>query len=314
MRDGIHVFLLGPRRYGKSSIVERALAAFRAGGGRSGYADLIRCTTEAEVAEELLGAVVNGVLHGTFDPVIASRSWQKIFDDAVDILDEASSSGPVAVAVDEFQRVADVGSRGMGGAFKAAADRLHRASLVLAGSHLTVMEKLTKARGAPLHGMGELFVVDVVPEEAMVPYLQRRARTGAKRLSKASGAYLYSQAGGVPNDVQWLAYAAFEEAGDRPAIDEACVDAGMRSVVARQAPSFAERFEALAPSQQRVLKLLAARPTAKVYAKEFLSGAGVANANAVKKAIDVLSAVELVHRRGGMYEVASPFLRGWLLG
>ncbi|MGH9205160.1 MAG: hypothetical protein ACRD1G_01140, partial [Acidimicrobiales bacterium] len=64
MDSGVHVFLLGPRRYGKSSIVERALAGFRADGGRAGYADLIRCTNEADVAQEVLTAVVNGVLKG----------------------------------------------------------------------------------------------------------------------------------------------------------------------------------------------------------------------------------------------------------
>jgi hypothetical protein len=345
MRDGIHLFLLGPRRYGKSSIVDRALRGFRAAGGRAGYADLILCTTEAEIAEVILGAVVNGVLSGPkrkkaqlesilrrlrvapavsfkpdgtvafgFDPFVAARSWQQIFDDALTVLDDAARDGPVSLAVDEFQRVAEVGARGMGGAFKSAADRLTQTALVLAGSHLSVMEKLTKAKGAPLHGMGELLVIDTIPEDAMVSYLQRRARAGRKRLSKTVASYLYARAGAVPNDVQWLAYAAFEATAGMDSIDEGGVDTGLRSIVARQAPSFAERFETLAPSQQRVLKVLAAKPTAQVYGKEFLTGVQVANANAVRKALGVLTAAELVQRRAGAYEVADPFLRVWLLG
>lgn len=345
MRDGVHVFLLGPRRYGKSSVVDRALHKFRAGGGRAGYVDLILCTSESEVAQAMLSATVNGVLSGPrrkkqqlesilrrlrvapsvsfnpdgavsfgFDPFVASRSWQEIFDDALDLLGEAGSEGPVALAIDEFQRVAEVGPKGIGGAFKAAADRLRNVSLVFAGSHLSVMEKLTKAKGAPLYGMGELLVIDTVPEDAMVSYLQRRARAGGKRLSKQTASYLYERAGGVPNDVQWLAYSSYESSLDQESIDEDCVDGGVRSIVARQVSSFAERFETLAPSQQRVLKLLAAVPTGKVYSKEFLDGVQVANANAVRKAIDVLMAGELLQRRGGLYQVANPFLRIWLLG
>jgi hypothetical protein len=308
MRDGIHIFLLGPRRYGKSSIVDRALRGFRAAGGRAGYADLILCTTEAEIAEVVLGAVVNGVLSGP------KRNKAQIFDDALTVLDDAARDGPVSLAVDEFQRVAEVGARGMGGAFKSAADRLTQTALVLAGSHLSVMEKLTKAKGAPLQGMGELLVIDTIPEDAMVSYLQRRARAGRKRLSKTVASYLYARAGAVPNDVQWLAYAAFEATAGMDSIDEGGVDTGLRSIVARQAPSFAERFETLAPSQQRVLKVLAAKPTAQVYGKEFLTGVQVANANAVRKALGVLTAAELVQRRAGAYEVADPFLRVWLLG
>jgi len=344
MRDGIHVFLLGPRRYGKSSIVERALQRFRASGGRAGYADLILCTSEAEVAQAVLNAVASGVLRGPrrrteqlesmlrrlrvtptvsftpdggvafgFDPSVATRAWQQILEDALTILGEEGSSRPVALAIDEFQRVAEVGAKGMGGAFKAAADRLTHASLVFAGSHLTVMEKLTKARGAPLYGMGELLVIDSLPEDAMVPYLQRRARTGGKRLSKGAASYLYQRGGSVPNDVQWLAYGAFESAGDRDVIDDSDVDAAIESIVSRQASSFAERFEILAPSQQRVLKSLAAGPTARLYTKEFLDSVQVANANAVRKATAVLMAAELIQRRTGVYEVANPFLRVWLL-
>jgi uncharacterized protein len=344
MTDGIHVFLLGPRRYGKSSIVERAIGGFRSAGGRAGYADLIRCTTEAEVATEMLRAVVNGVLRAPkrakeqlegvlrrlrvtptvsfesdgsvsfgVDPSVGSRAWQQILDDALTLLDEAGRDGPVALALDEFQRIAELGGKGMGGAFKAATDRLTHASLVLSGSHLSVMERLTRTRGAPLYGMGELMVIDVIAEDKMVPYLQRRARAGDKHLSKEAASYLYAQAGAVPNDVQWLAYSAFEAAGDADVIDNSIIDAGMAAVVGRQASNFAERFETLPPSQQRVLKILADSPTSHVYAKAFLDRAQVANANAVRKAIGVLAELELVRRRAGIYEVASPFLRAWLL-
>lgn len=343
MADGIHVVLLGPRRYGKSSIVERAIGGFRAAGGRAGYADLIRCTSEAEVATETLRAVVNGVLRvprraraqlegilrrlrvtptvsvgsdGSLsfglDPSVGARAWGQVLDDALTLLDEAGRDGPVALALDEFQRVAEVGAAGMGGAFKAAADRLTGTSLVLCGSHVSVMERLTRTRGAPLYGMGELVVVDVIDEDRMLPYLQRRARAGGKRMTKAAAGYLYQRAGAVPNDVQWLAYSAYEAARG-PEIDHGAIDAGLAAVVGRQATNFAERFESLAPSQQRVLKALADSPTARIFTKAFLDQVQVANANAVRKAVDVLSELELVRRRAGTYELASPFLRAWLL-
>jgi hypothetical protein len=344
MTDGIHVCLLGPRRYGKSSIVERAIGGFRAAGGRAGYADLIRCTTETEVATEVLRAVVNGVLRApkraveqlegilrrlrvtptvsfetdgsisfSVDPSVGSHSWPQILDDALTLLDEAGGDGPVALALDEFQRVAEVGAKGMGGAFKAATDRLTHSSLVLSGSHLSVMERLTRTRGAPLYGMGELVVIDVIGADQMVPYLRRRARAGQKRMSKDTATYLYARAGAVPNDVQWLAYSAFEAAGEASAIDRAAVDAGLDAIVGRQASNFAERFETLAPSQQRMLKELADIPTAHVYSGAFLTQVQVANANAVRKAVAVLTELELIQRRAGVYQVASPFLRAWLL-
>jgi uncharacterized protein len=345
MTDGIHAFLLGPRRYGKTSIVSRAIERFRAAGGRAGYCDLIRCTTELDVATEVLNAVANGVLRRPrrtavhlesvvrrlritptvsvdttgavvfgFDPHAAQRSWSQILDDALELLEEAGSQRPAALALDEFQRVADIGREGMGGVFKAATDRLTHSSLVLAGSQLSVMEKLTKERGAPLYGMGELVTIDAIPSEEMIAFLRRRARLGGKSLAPQTARLLYERAAGVPNDVQWLAYTAYEEAGDRTEIGDETVAAALAVVVSRQSSSFAERFEDLSPSQQRVLKVLAAEPTPHVYAKAFLDAVGVANANAVRKALQVLIRAELVHRRAGVYEVANPFLAAWLAG
>ena len=345
MSAGIHVFVLGPRRFGKSSIVLRAAQAFRKGGGAVGYADLIRCTSELEVATEMLNAVVNGVLSGSrraarrvedvlehlrvaptvsidpsgtvtfgFDPAIAQRSWNVVFDDALSLLETAAKRGPTALALDEFQRVADVGKSGMGGAFKAAADRLTHCSLVLAGSHASVMEKLTRAKGAPLYGMGELFSVGAIEKETMLTYLVGRARAAKKQLSTATAAHVYERAGGVPNDVQWLAFSAFAEAAGKSEISVDDVEAAMATIVRRQASSFAERFESLAVSRQRVLKELSVRPTKSPFAKAFLDQIGVANVNSVRVALRVLSDLELVVRREGTWEVASPFFKDWLAG
>src|SRR5262249_8350690 len=182
-----------------------------------------------------------------------------------------------------------------------------------AGSRQSAMEKLPRTRGPPLYGMGELLTLEIVPREEMVSYLQRRARAGGKRLTKATAGQLFERAGGVPNDVQWLAHAAYEHAAGEQ-IDEQAIDAGLAAVVARQSSSFAERFEALAPSQQRTLKALAESPTQHAYGRYFLERVEVANANAVRKALAALKRAELVERSHGAWRLTNPFLRAWLLG
>src|SRR3954451_17003496 len=62
MRNGIHAFVLSPRRYGKTSLMLEALRRFRKEGGRAGYANLLLCTTEAEAAGVVLTSVVREVL------------------------------------------------------------------------------------------------------------------------------------------------------------------------------------------------------------------------------------------------------------
>jgi hypothetical protein len=174
------------------------------------------------------------------------------------------------------------------------------------------MERLTRGRGAPLLGMGETFNLEVVPEDEMSAHLVVRAKRGGKRLTRADARALYRRADGIPNDVQWLAHAAYEAATG--VIDAEAIDAGLESIVRRQAGFFAERYESLAPSQQRIVRELARSPREKVYAKAFLDAVMVANANAVTTALRTLAEQEIVRREGRQWRLASPFFQAWLLG
>ena len=344
MRAGIHLIVLSPRRYGKTSLLLRAADTLERDGVHSAYANLLLATTEVELASIILQAVVRSVLSPVarrrhsledalrhlritpkvsigadgavslgLDPATVGTSWIDVITDAIALLERASERRSAVLIFDEFQVVAGIGRRGAGGVFKALADAARRTSLVFSGSHLTIMEQLTKGSGAPLHGMGERVVLDVVPEDPMVGYLQRRARSAGKTLTKKVAQEIYAQADTVPNYVQQLAQAALE-AADAVTITATHVAAGFDAIVERQSAIYAQQYEDLggAPAQQRILRTLAHTPTASVYAKGFLDAVQVANANAVTTALRVLDNRELVVRRGRTWHVADPFLRRWL--
>lgn len=346
IRDAIHVFVLSPRRYGKTSLVRRAVEVVEADGGSGAYANLLLATNEVELATTILQAAVRGALgpagrarHSLesvlrqlrvtpkvtmapdgsvslgLDAAVVGSSWLDVVHDALDILRRTAERRPTALVLDEFQVVAGMGRTGVGGAFKALADEATDLSIVFAGSHLAVMERLTKGSGAPLHGMGERLVLDVVAEEPMVAYLERRARAAGKQLDEATGRLVYRSADAVPNYVQQLALASFEAAGSSDTITADDVAEGFDRVVERQASTYAQQFDDLgrAPAQQRILKALARQATSSVYAKTFLDTVAVANANAVTTALRVLDGKELVVRRGREWAVADPFLRRWLV-
>lgn len=344
MRSGIHAFVLSPRRYGKTSLVLAALDRLRAEGGRGGYANLLLCTTEDEVASVILTAIArevlrpvgrvrrtvedvvrhlrvaptvsfnpNGAVSFALDPRAGPTSWLDVLVDAIGLLEGVAARRGAALVLDEFQQIEDIGPKGLGGVFKALADQTRRSSLVFCGSHLAVMERLTRSPGAPLLGMGETFRIEAIPGPEMVAHLVARAASQGKQLSEADAGLIYALADGVPNDVQWLAHAAYEAAGSARTVGPADVDAGLGIIVAHQASGFAERYEALSPVQQRLLRELAGGPIRQIYGRPVLEALRVANANAVTKAIRALSDRELVRRAGGAWTVANPFFRRWIL-
>jgi hypothetical protein len=340
MLSGANVVLLSPRRYGKSSLLLRAIDRVRRRGGASGYVSLIRCSNRREIAEAVASGILNGPLSaltrrrenlkellrdlrvapvlgvdatGAFSLSFASAStptdWDSVLTDSLRLLARRSQQRPTSLVLDEFQRVLEIDAA-MGGVFKAIADELSSTSLVFAGSKLRLMERLASGPGAPLLGMGERFVLDVVPEDSMSRYLVHRATAGGKRMSANAAALIYAAVDGIPNDVQRLAFEAFLVAGDE--IDEETVAIAMQRIVSHQSTDYAELYERLAPTQQRVLRALACEPTGAVYASVFLREADVTNPNSVRAALDVLEGRELVRRRDGVWTVSNAFFRAWL--
>lgn len=340
MLSGANVVLLSPRRYGKSSLLLRAIDRVRRRGGSSGYVSLIRCSSRREVAEAVASGILNGPLSSLtrrrenlkellrdlrIAPVLgvdatgafslsfaaggAPTDWDSVLADSLRLLARRSQQRPTSLVLDEFQRVAEI-DEGLGGVFKAVADELSTTSLVFAGSKLHLMHRLAGGPGAPLLGMGERIVLDAIPVDPMTRYLTHRATAAGKHMSTHAAGLIYAAVDGIPNDVQRLAFEAFLVAGDT--IDDEAVAIAMQRIVSHQSTDYGELFERLAPTQQRVLRALACEPTGAVYAASFLHEADVTNPNSVRAAIDVLEGRELLRRREGVWVVGNAFFRAWL--
>jgi len=195
--------------------------------------------------------------------------------------------------------------------FKVMADELRDVSLVFAGSKMHVMERIATGPGAPLLGMGEVISLGPIAEDVMATFLPRRSRSSDKSMSAAVARRIYQLVDGVPNDVQRLAYEAFLQAGE--AVTEDVVQAALQSVVAHRALDYEETFTRLAPGQQRVLKALAREPRAALYSRDFMNEVDLANSGSVRRALEVLTDLELVTHRGAAWVVADAFFRTWLV-
>lgn len=340
MLAGANVVLLSPRRYGKSSLLLRAIERVRRRGGSSGYVSLIRCSSRREVAEAVASGILNGPLSSltrrrenlkellrdlriapvlgvdanggfslSFQPGAAPTDWESVLADSLRLLARRSRQRPTSLVLDEFQRVVEI-DEALGGVFKAVADELSSTSLVFAGSKPHLMHRLAGGPGAPLLGIGERIVLDVIPEGAMQKYLMHRATAAGKHMSTRAAALIYTAVDGIPNDVQRLAFEAFLVAGDT--IDEETVAIAVQRIVSHQSTDYGELYERLAPTQQRVLRALACEPTGAVYAASFLHDADVTNPNSVRAAIEVLEGRELLRRHGGVWMVSNAFFRAWL--
>ncbi len=343
MLNGQKALLLSPRRYGKTSLAESAMAVLRRRGGRASRVSLFAATSRREAAQAIAGAVVNQLLgwargrvellHQQLATIRASfalevsadglkvtltaaegrdADWARITADTIRLLQRTSTPRrPAALVIDEFQRAAEI-DPAYPNLFKELVDQLAGVSLVFAGSKHHLMRRLAEGAGAPLLKVGVRISLEAIPRPAMTAFLRERAAGHGKQMSEAAAGLVYELARGVPNDVQELAFFAFQNAAR--AIDEAAVRLSLDQLVRLQSADLATTYEGLAPIQQRLLRLLARHPIASPYAGSVVVAVEGANPSAVQRALGRLQELELVSRGEGGWQVASGLMEHWLRG
>ena len=347
MLNGQNAIVIAPRRYGKTSLLNHVVDRVRDAGGRTGKVNLIRCATPKDVAEELLRGVVHGPLgplggrvheilttlrhlrvtpEFTFDTTTgtirgvrldnleADVSWQDVIGDVVRTLRTAGDrSHPASLVLDEFQKVLEI-DPGLPDVFKGMVDELSEVSLVFAGSRRHLMERMVDDpdHGA-LYNVGSKHYLGKIPEAEFVGYLIARATAAGATLGLKEAERIYRIAAAVPNDVQLVAFFAFEQVDDGGVIDDAAIDRALRVAVGDQKDEFEQLFSRLARSQQLLLKRIARGGVESFTSQSVLVELGVSH-TAAARAGEVLQREDLLLRDGTTWTVASGLFREWLVG
>jgi hypothetical protein len=340
--NGVNVVLLSPRRYGKTSLIraaERTLSrkrppaavidvnvlraaslpslaglltagAFRIAGGRwhRGRQAVPEFLRRLRV-RPVVSFDEAGVPRFGFDASLAGKEADVILADIYALLADEAERRPAALVLDEFQAIPRLGKH-LPDLLKALADEHPEVSLVLSGSKRHLMEDLVIRQRAPLFGMAQRLSLGPIPEEEMSRFLAERAEAGGKPIRGSAADRILQLAGPVPNDIQHLAFEAFEVAKDR--LDVPAVEAGMAQAVSHDSTLFAENLARLSPGQVRVLVAVASGPPDHPYSSAFARSVDLANASSVRKAFEPLLVNEDVVERDGRLVISDPFFAEWL--
>jgi hypothetical protein len=248
---GQKVFLISPRRYGKSSLVRQALASAERSGALTaevtvssyssyvafleGYAcALASLESRADRALGWLRDTLRGVrpevrpattgrlgLAVSFpsarSPRDISRLAQEIF--ALPGLISEARRRPVAVALDEFQAIGSFDREGgraprmhqVEHALRAAVQHQRQVGYVFSGSEPSLMEAML-GRSRPFYKAGPVMRLEKIDAADFAAFVEARFKATGVRPEEGLGASVVELAGNLPYDVQRLAHELWDDA------------------------------------------------------------------------------------------------------
>ena len=347
LAGGQKVFLISPRRYGKSSLIRHALTAVARGGALTvdvtvssfssyvafleGYARaLIAAETKWDRARTWLRDAIRsaraevryapggsplGDLTVSFPNVRTDRDISRLAQEvfALPARLAATRRRKLVVALDEFQAIAGFDGGSVEHAMRAAVQHQRDVGYVFAGSEPSLMERMLGPK-RPFYKAGPVMRLDKIPAGQFADFIDARfARSGFKP-EPGLGAAVVDLAGNLPYDVQRLAHETWDEvrAGGRRRATLDDLHQALRRLLAEQQTMFEAVWQRLTLAQRAVLRAVVIEDGRELLSADVRTRHRLGGASSVQAALAALVRDDVVTRDGDRYTVVDSLLREWV--
>jgi hypothetical protein len=347
LNAGQKIFLISPRRYGKSSLVRQALRAAARGGALTadvtvasfssyvafleGYARaLVSIETRLDRVRTWLRDMLTGVRpevrlepDGTgkgrvavsFPAVRTDRDAARLAQEVFALPGKiaAARGRRMAIALDEFQAIGAFNGGSVEQALRAAVQTQRDVGYVFSGSEPTLMERML-GRNRPFYKAGPVMRLQKIPSEPFAAFIDARFRATGIKPAAGLGSAIVDLAGNLPYDVQRLAHEVWDDARaeGRRLADLDDLHATLKRLLGEHQTLFESTWQRLTLAQRGALRAAVLEEghellSADVRARHRLSGTST-----VQASLAALVRDDVLAREGDRYVVVDSLFREWI--
>ena len=343
LADGQKVFLLSPRRFGKSSLVALALLKLKKRHIHTVSLTVSSYASYAQFLEKFAEKVLRAA--GPWDRV---KDWVTRFGRSVkpDInynmtTSEVSVSlgrGPgfdptpiapevfampgelaknagfrMAICLDEFQQISEFDSGSVENAIRNQVQEQREVGYVFAGSQPSLMKEMLSAK-RPFHKAGPQMFLDKIAASDWREFIDRQFGKRGRRVDEQAMNTLLSVADLIPYDVQRIAHELWDyaELKDKRQLSASDVNSVIDALVSGQSTYYELLWEQLSAGQRAVLQALAQRGPSEIYSQAVRSDFRLGPASTVQKALQSLDSKDILDRYKDAYFFLDPLLPHWI--
>jgi hypothetical protein len=341
------VFLISPRRYGKSSLIrdvmrglagERILTVEVTVAASSSYIGFLEAYARALVGAETpagrLQRWVNDLLQNVrpelrFDAQPDGQSRVSLAFPAVKSARDAARLAAevfalpgriaaarrqrLAIALDEFQAIASFDGGAVENALRSAVQDQRSVGYVFAGSEPSLMERMLGPR-RPFYKAGPVMRLDKIDEKVFADFIEARFAAGGMKAEPGLGDAVIDLAANVPYDVQRLAHETWDDAraARKKAVGLEDLHATLTRLLNEHHTVFEESWQRLTLAQRAALRALVLERGRELLSADVRERHRLAGASSVQSALAALVREEVVLKEGSRYVVSDSLYREWV--
>jgi uncharacterized protein len=341
--DGQKVFLLSPRRFGKSSLVALALLKLKKRHIHTVNLTVSSYSSYAQFLEKFAEKVLRAA--GPWERVKdwATRFARQVKPDvninmstgeislslgkgagfdpspiAPDVFalpgELTKSAGfRMAICLDEFQQISQFNGGSVENALRNQVQEQREVGYVFAGSQPSLMEEMLSAK-RPFHKAGPQMFLDKIPAKHWKDFITRHFRKRGRMLDDPGLETLLASADLIPYDVQRIAHELWDyaELKDKRQLDVSDVNSVIDTLVTSQSSYYELLWEQLSARQRAALQAIAYRGASEIYSQGVREEFRLGPASSVQKALQSLDSRDILDRYKGRYFFLDPLFPCWI--
>lgn len=344
LTDGQHLFLLSPRRYGKTSLILTLLDRLRLQGLLVAYVDVFRTTTTVQLLELTARTVLQAAesrperllrlaldLLGRQRPQVGTDSTGKptlslevgasprsrlALQEEVLTLPERLAQQQrrrLVLVFDEFQEIQRFPGTGLERAMRSHFQRQPHVSYLFAGSKQSALRDMAARERSPFYKFGRIMTLGPIPQAEFAPFLAARFRRGGLRVSAKMLDAILATADDIPYNVQRLCHQLWAlRAGRADRITERDIAQALATILDQDTPHFSAAWDRLSLHQRQVLQAIVRGGGRNVFSGDFLTTHRLGSHSSVQTSLRQLLKEQVVHKADKEYRITDPFLREWI--
>ncbi len=341
-KNGNHIVLFSPRRYGKSSLVTLALDLLGQEEFLTVYIDLFPVTSEQDFISRFSAGIFKGIGRGA-DPRSFLEKTGNLFKKlipSIDVrpdgysvsakFDRSSEPGLLlddlmdglyryvkdkklraCIALDEFQEITELPeSKRIEGILRSHIQFHKEIAYFYVGSRRGILNDMFLNKSRPFYKSAFLYTLHEISKGDFVSYIAKRFENTGKVCPSEIANQIYDVTRGYPYYVQKLASIVWDRTEKE--CNEQIIKEAYGHLIFIEGIDFEGIWSGLTLIQKSVLSAIAREPTTSPYSREFLENHRL-SVGGTQRAIKVLFSKDLIEKDSqNKYRLTDPVMEEWL--
>jgi len=343
LKDCEKIFLISPRRYGKTSLIINALNTLKAEGLYIIYIDLYKVTSLHKLLEFYVREITKAV-ENKFDRAIkflketlpnlrpkitiepdgssgigieyipSQRDVLRFLDEIYDLPEKIAKSKnrKFVIAFDEFQEIRNFDGSGVEKGMRASFQHHKKVAYLFAGSKKHILYDMVSNKSKPFYKMGRVMTLNKIPRQEFADFLEKAFLKTGFTLAQGTIEKILDITENYPYNVQYLCHKLWDSYLDEMKISTKNIDPILEEILSEETPLYLLLWDYLSLPQRRLLQAIAKFGGKKVLSQEFIKANDLAAPATVQTSLRLLVKKEILDKADNCYFFTDVFFKEWV--